>query len=246
MADTRIVETLQHEDPRKSISAAPSFEEYLKSRGDAAAAPAPAPAAAAPAPAAAAPAPAAPAAPSAEGHIGSGGMADTRIVETLQHEDPRKSISAAPSFEEYLKSRGGAPAAAAPAAPAAAAPAAPAAPAAAAPAAPAAVPAAVAAAPGAFQYGIYDDQMWDHDSKKVVYGQWDPTAPRTPLNFNPFETFLGNSPDASGIYPGENRYKDPIRGDVSYAIMMAEKADIEAMNANPKAGDAPGAPGRKN
>jgi len=181
-----------------------------------------------------------------EGHIGSGGMADTRNPDALHHEDPRKSISAAPSFEEYLKSRGGAPAAAAPAAPAAAAPAAPAAPAAAAPAAPAAVPAAVAAAPGAFQYGIYDDQMWDHDSKKVVYGQWDPTAPRTPLNFNPFETFLGNSPDASGIYPGENRYKDPIRGDVSYAIMMAEKADIEAMNANPKAGDAPGAPGRKN
>mmetsp|Transcript_35699 Transcript_35699/g.54110 ORF Transcript_35699/g.54110 Transcript_35699/m.54110 type:complete len:89 (+) Transcript_35699:197-463(+) len=88
--------------------------------------------------------------------------------------------------------------------------------------------------------------MWDHDSKKVVYGQWDPTAPRTPLNFNPFETFLGNSPDASGIYPGEQRYKDPKRGDVSYAIMMAEKADLEAMKASPKAGDVPGAPGCKN
>jgi uncharacterized surface protein with fasciclin (FAS1) repeats len=52
-------------------------------------------------------------------HIGSGGMADTRIVETKEDEDPRKSISAAPSFEEYLKQRdggGGAPAAAAPAA----------------------------------------------------------------------------------------------------------------------------------
>ena len=61
-------------------------------------------------------------------HIGSGGMADTRVVETKEDEDPRKSISAAPSFEEYLKQRdgGGAPAAAAPAAaaPAAAAPAA--------------------------------------------------------------------------------------------------------------------------
>ena len=38
-------------------------------------------------------------------HIGSGGMADTRNPDTIQHEDPRKSISAAPSFEEYLKQR---------------------------------------------------------------------------------------------------------------------------------------------
>mmetsp|Transcript_5537 Transcript_5537/g.8112 ORF Transcript_5537/g.8112 Transcript_5537/m.8112 type:complete len:320 (-) Transcript_5537:257-1216(-) len=40
-------------------------------------------------------------------HIGSGGMADTRNPDTIQHEDPRKSISAAPSFEEYLKQRAG-------------------------------------------------------------------------------------------------------------------------------------------
>jgi len=38
-------------------------------------------------------------------HIGSGGMADTRNPDTVAHEDPRKSISAAPSFEEYLKQR---------------------------------------------------------------------------------------------------------------------------------------------
>eukprot|EP00536_Pseudo-nitzschia_multiseries_P006030 jgi/Psemu1/255043/estExt_Genewise1Plus.C_1240047 len=73
--------------------------------------------------------------------LGAGGMADTRDPDAFEHEDARKSISAAPSFEEYLKSRqeAAAPAAAAPAAaaPAAAAPAAPAAaaPAAAAPAA---------------------------------------------------------------------------------------------------------------
>jgi uncharacterized surface protein with fasciclin (FAS1) repeats len=65
-------------------------------------------------------------------HIGSGGMADTRNPDAMAHEDPRKSISAAPSFEEYLKQRAGAGTTAA-AAPAAAAPAA-AAPAAAAPA----------------------------------------------------------------------------------------------------------------
>ena len=56
-------------------------------------------------------------------------MADTRNPDAMDNEDPRKSISAAPSFEEYLKQRAGggdAPAAAAPAAaaPAAAAPAA--------------------------------------------------------------------------------------------------------------------------
>jgi len=38
-------------------------------------------------------------------HIGSGGMADTRDPDTKDDEDPRKSISAAPSFEEYLKQR---------------------------------------------------------------------------------------------------------------------------------------------
>lgn len=58
-------------------------------------------------------------------HIGSGGMADTRDPDALTHEDPRKSISAAPSFEEYLKSRAAEGSTAAPAAaPAAAAPAA--------------------------------------------------------------------------------------------------------------------------
>lgn len=38
-------------------------------------------------------------------HIGAGGMADTRDPEAHDDEDPRKSISAAPSFEEYLKQR---------------------------------------------------------------------------------------------------------------------------------------------
>jgi len=59
--------------------------------------------------------------------IGAGGMADTRNPDAFEHEDPRKSISAAPSFEEYLKMRDGG--GAAPAAPAPAAPAAPAEPA---------------------------------------------------------------------------------------------------------------------
>ena len=40
-----------------------------------------------------------------EPKIGAGGMADTRDPEAMEHEDPRKSISEAPSFEEYLKQR---------------------------------------------------------------------------------------------------------------------------------------------
>ena len=65
MFDTRDPDAFVHEDPRKSIAAAPSFEEYLKQRdaGAAPAAAAPAPVAAAPAPVAAAPAPVAPPAP---------------------------------------------------------------------------------------------------------------------------------------------------------------------------------------
>ena len=97
-----------------------------------------------------------------------------------------------------------------------------------------------------FEYGEYDGKLYDHVAKTALYNKWDPNSPRSTRNFNPFETFKSNSPDASGIYPGEPRYKDPIRGDVSFAIMMAEKADAEARAASPKAGDAPGCPGCKN
>ncbi|CAM9313403.1 unnamed protein product [Ectocarpus sp. 12 AP-2014] len=56
-------------------------------------------------PAAAAPTNSPPAAKTGEKHIGTGGMADTRDPAPVNHEDPRKSISAAPSFAEYLKSK---------------------------------------------------------------------------------------------------------------------------------------------
>ena len=48
-------------------------------------------------------------------NLGAGGMADTRDPDAFEDEDPRKSISAAPSFEEYLKMRDGGDAAPAPA-----------------------------------------------------------------------------------------------------------------------------------
>lgn len=88
-----------------------------------------------------------------------------------------------------------------------------------------------------FVYGDYDDKMFDNTAKKDVYGKWDPSSPRNGQNFNPFETFKGNTPDASGVYPGESFYKDPQRGDASYAIMQAEKAEADARAANPKAGE---------
>eukprot|EP00581_Thalassiosira_minuscula_P027552 CAMPEP_0184405182 /NCGR_PEP_ID=MMETSP0738-20130409/453_1 /TAXON_ID=385413 /ORGANISM="Thalassiosira miniscula, Strain CCMP1093" /LENGTH=107 /DNA_ID=CAMNT_0026761543 /DNA_START=99 /DNA_END=422 /DNA_ORIENTATION=- len=97
-----------------------------------------------------------------------------------------------------------------------------------------------------FEYGEYDDKLFDNEAKKDVYAKWDPTSPRSGKNFNPFETYKGNSCDASGVFPGEPRYKDPIRGDVSFAIMMEEKAEAEEREANPKAGSEPGCAGCKN
>ena len=182
---------------------------------------------------------------------GAGGMADTRDPDAFYHEDPRKSIKAAPSFEEYLKQRdaGAAPAAAAPApvaaAPVAAAPVyAPPAPVAAAPApVAAAAPAGAPPSENAFVFGVFDDILWSNENKNSVYDQWDPQQPRSTRNFNPFETFGGNSPDASGIFPGQPRYKDPIRPDVSYAIMQAENAERDARNVTPEFMSCPGAPG---
>ena len=95
------------------------------------------------------------------------------------------------------------------------------------------------------QYGEYDGQQWDNDAKKIIYAKFDPATARSVNNFNPFETFEGNSPDASGYYPGETGYKDPARGDVNFASMMIERAEIEERLANPKAGFAPGCLGCK-
>jgi hypothetical protein len=92
-------------------------------------------------------------------------------------------------------------------------------------------------------YGKYDDKMWDNSAKVEIYGAWNPTAPRSVYNFNPFETWEGNSPDASGIFPGETGYKDPQRGDISFAIMMEQRAEAEARAAAPKPGSAPGCAG---
>lgn len=92
----------------------------------------------------------------------------------------------------------------------------------------------------------FDDKLWDNEAKKEVYSAWDPASPRSPMNFNPFETFLGNSPDASGYYPGEAFYKDPLRGNINFAQMMVERGEAEERAASPKPGSAPGCAGCRN
>ena len=47
-------------------------------------------------------------------------------------------------------------------------------------------------------------------------------------------------------FTSQARYKDPKRGDVSFAIMLEEKAAAEERDANPKPGSEPGCPGCKN
>jgi hypothetical protein len=93
--------------------------------------------------------------------------------------------------------------------------------------------------------GKYDGQIFDMAAKKDLWNNWDPNAPRSEDNFNPFERNTdGNGPDCSGYFPGEGKYKDPARPDVDFATMMAEKTEMAEIEANPKAGDVPGAPGR--
>lgn len=101
-------------------------------------------------------------------------------------------------------------------------------------------------APDYTDFGEFDEKIWGLEQKKVVFEKWDPATPRAAQNFNPFETFGGNSPDASGRYPGEPRFKDPQRPDMNFAAMTEERNFLENLAANPKAGDAPGAPGCRN
>merc|ERR1719440_2569888 len=91
----------------------------------------------------------------------------------------------------------------------------------------------------------FDDQLWDFNAKKAIYDDYDPNAKRTADNFNPFERNTdGNACDPNGKFPGEGGYKDPMRPDVSFAQMQADKAALETITSNPKAGDVAGAPGR--
>ena len=95
--------------------------------------------------------------------------------------------------------------------------------------------------------GKYEGQIFGFPEKKDLWENWDPNSPRSETNFNPFERNTdGNACDASGYFPGEGKYSDPQRPDVDFAAMMAEKTAMAEIEANPKPGDVPGAPGRLN
>ena len=105
-------------------------------------------------------------------------------------------------------------------------------------------PASVVAFGGA---GKYEGQIFGFPEKKDLWENWDPNSPRSETNFNPFERNAdGNACDCSGYFPGEGKYSDPARPDVDFAAMMAEKTAMAEIEANPKPGDVPGAPGRLN
>ena len=80
--------------------------------------------------------------------------------------------------------------------------------------------------------------IWGIDAKKAVFTAWDPESPRNYDNFNPFERNLdGAQCDMNGCFPGESRgYKPPNRPDASWAIMNAEKQEMEVIKTDPKFG----------
>merc|ERR1719284_1425008 len=80
--------------------------------------------------------------------------------------------------------------------------------------------------------------IWGIEAKKAVFEAWDPEKPRDYDNFNPFERNLdGGVCDTNGCFPGESRgYQPPNRPDTSWAIMQAEKEEMEVIKADPKYG----------
>merc|ERR1719359_2507691 len=99
------------------------------------------------------------------------------------------------------------------------------------------VPSQISQARGApLMDGKYHKQMWDKEAKMDIYKQWNPDAPRSDQNFNPFERNVdGNACDCSGFYPGEGPYSDPQRPDMNYAAMQEEQKFLAEIMADPKA-----------
>eukprot|EP00633_Aureoumbra_lagunensis_P003169 CAMPEP_0197291358 /NCGR_PEP_ID=MMETSP0890-20130614/13994_1 /TAXON_ID=44058 ORGANISM="Aureoumbra lagunensis, Strain CCMP1510" /NCGR_SAMPLE_ID=MMETSP0890 /ASSEMBLY_ACC=CAM_ASM_000533 /LENGTH=127 /DNA_ID=CAMNT_0042764223 /DNA_START=40 /DNA_END=423 /DNA_ORIENTATION=+ len=95
-----------------------------------------------------------------------------------------------------------------------------------------------------FGAGKYDGQLWDMEAKMDIWNMWDPNSPRSETNFNPFERNNdGNACDPSGWFPGDTKYKDPMRPSMDYAGMLAEKEKMAWLEENKKPGDVPGCPG---
>ena len=102
--------------------------------------------------------------------------------------------------------------------------------------------AAVKAPSAAMDFGAVVDSkfdgIWSHEAKMECYAQWDPEAPRSYDNFNPFErNFDGAMSDENGCFPGESRgYKVPNRPDASWAIMQEEAKKMDEIKKDPKYG----------
>jgi len=153
------------------------------------------------------------------------------VIDPNDPKSKQNAIHPAESFADYMarQQAAGGGAVAAPAAPAPAAPA----PVAYAPT-PAAAPA--AAAPSGAWDGEKD--IYDFEKQKEIFLRWDPNAPRTYTNFNPFERNLdGGLADYNGCFPGESHgYKSPNRPNVGWDSMQEEYKKMEELKKHPNFG----------
>ena len=80
------------------------------------------------------------------------------------------------------------------------------------------------------------DNIWGIEAKIAIYDQWDPEKPRDYDNFNPFERNDESAVcDTNGCFPGQSRgYKSPVRPDQSWAIMQAEREQMDKLKASPR------------
>merc|ERR1712216_829381 len=78
--------------------------------------------------------------------------------------------------------------------------------------------------------------IWGMEAKMAVYNAWDPEKPRDYENFNPFERNDESAVcDTNGCFPGQSRgYKSPVRPDQSWAIMQAEREQMDELKKDPK------------
>ena len=80
------------------------------------------------------------------------------------------------------------------------------------------------------------DGIWSHEAKMECYAQWDPEAPRSYDNFNPFERNLdGAMSDENGCFPGQGKgYQVPNRPDINWARQQELNAIMEELKKEPK------------
>ena len=89
---------------------------------------------------------------------------------------------------------------------------------------------------GAWPSGDAYNHIWGIEWKTACFEAWNPEAPRTYTNFNPFERNDESAmADTNGCFPGQSRgYTSPNRPDQSWDIMQAERAKMDVLKATPK------------